>query len=142
VNHCRTPACPNFAVPASTQPVAPHRPPAGSVGTGDGHHRDVTPKGAPALVCQTCDVLILVKSNQGIQRRSTASRPIFESRGDRPARPEDAPTAARSSATIQHYLTYTAALMTNTAQRDAAEGFIKFLVSPEAKSTLAANGVN
>jgi molybdate transport system substrate-binding protein len=43
---------------------------------------------------------------------------------------------------FQHYLTYSAALMTNTAQPDAAEGFIKFLVSPEAKSTLAANGIN
>jgi len=41
---------------------------------------------------------------------------------------------------LQSTLTYTAALMANTSQRDAAEGFIKFLVSPEAKEAFAANG--
>ena len=41
---------------------------------------------------------------------------------------------------LQSILTYTAVLMTNTSQRDTAEGFIKFLVSPEAKGTFAANG--
>ena len=41
---------------------------------------------------------------------------------------------------LQTTLTYTAVLMANTAQRDSAEGFIKFLVSPEAKETFAANG--
>lgn len=43
---------------------------------------------------------------------------------------------------FQSSLTYTAVLMTKTAQRDTAEGFIKFLVSPTAKSAFAANGVN
>ena len=41
---------------------------------------------------------------------------------------------------LQSALTYTAVLMTNTTQRDTAEGFIRFLVSPEAKATFAANG--
>lgn len=42
----------------------------------------------------------------------------------------------------QSSLTYTAVLMTKTAQRNTAEGFIKFLVSPKAKDAFAANGVN
>ena len=41
---------------------------------------------------------------------------------------------------LQSTLTYTAALMANTSQRDTAEGFIKFLVSPEARRAFAANG--
>jgi molybdate transport system substrate-binding protein len=41
---------------------------------------------------------------------------------------------------LQSTLTYTAVLMANTSQRDTAEGFIKFLVSPQAKETFAANG--
>lgn len=41
---------------------------------------------------------------------------------------------------LQSTLTYTAVLMANTLQRDTAEGFIKFLVSPEAQDTFAANG--
>lgn len=41
---------------------------------------------------------------------------------------------------LQSTLTYTAVLMTNTTQRQTAEGFIKFLVSPEAKESFAANG--
>jgi molybdate transport system substrate-binding protein len=41
---------------------------------------------------------------------------------------------------LQSTLTYTAVLMTNTTQRETAEGFIKFLVSPEAKESFAANG--
>ena len=41
---------------------------------------------------------------------------------------------------LQSTLKYTVVLMTNTSQRDVAEGFIKFLVSPEAKETFAANG--
>lgn len=41
---------------------------------------------------------------------------------------------------LQSTLTYTAAVMANTSQSDTAEGFIKFLVSPEAKDTFAANG--
>lgn len=43
---------------------------------------------------------------------------------------------------FQSYLTYTAVLMTKSSQRDTAEGFINFLVSPTAKRTFAANGVN
>lgn len=43
---------------------------------------------------------------------------------------------------LQSNLTYTAVLLAKTAQRNAAEGFIKFLVSPTAKATFAANGVN
>ncbi|CAG4894560.1 molybdate ABC transporter substrate-binding protein [Paraburkholderia gardini] len=41
---------------------------------------------------------------------------------------------------LQSTLTYTAVLMANTSQRDTAEAFIKFLASPEAKETFAANG--
>lgn len=41
---------------------------------------------------------------------------------------------------LQSTLAYTAVLMTNTSQRDAAEGFIAFLLSPAAKETFAANG--
>ena len=41
---------------------------------------------------------------------------------------------------LQSSLTYTAVLMANTSQRDAAEGFIKFLMSPKAQKTFAANG--
>jgi molybdate transport system substrate-binding protein len=41
---------------------------------------------------------------------------------------------------FQSSLTYTAVLMAKTSQRDAAEGFVKFLVSPKAKETFAANG--
>jgi molybdate transport system substrate-binding protein len=43
---------------------------------------------------------------------------------------------------FQSYLTYTAVIMTKTSQRATAEGFINFLVSPKAKGTFAANGVN
>jgi molybdate transport system substrate-binding protein len=32
--------------------------------------------------------------------------------------------------------------MANTSQRDTAEGFIKFLVSPKAKEAFAANGAS
>ena len=41
---------------------------------------------------------------------------------------------------LQSYLTYTAVSMTNTSNRDAAEEFIKFLVSPKAREAFAANG--
>jgi len=41
---------------------------------------------------------------------------------------------------FQSSLTYTAVLMAKTEQRDAAEEFVKFLVSPKAKETFAANG--
>jgi len=37
-------------------------------------------------------------------------------------------------------LTYTAAVMASTSQRAAAEGFVKFLTSPQAQDTFAANG--
>jgi molybdate transport system substrate-binding protein len=43
---------------------------------------------------------------------------------------------------LQDYLTYTAAPLTSTRQRDAAENFIRFLTSSKAKDSLAANGVN
>jgi len=42
---------------------------------------------------------------------------------------------------LQSSIPYTAALMTNAPQRMTAESFIKFLVSPKAKQTFAANGV-
>ena len=42
---------------------------------------------------------------------------------------------------FQSSIPYTAALMTSAPQRTTAESFIKFLVSPKAKETLAANGV-
>jgi molybdate transport system substrate-binding protein len=42
----------------------------------------------------------------------------------------------------QSSLTYVAVPMAQTAQRDTAEAFIKFLVSPKAKDAFAANGVN
>jgi molybdate transport system substrate-binding protein len=45
-------------------------------------------------------------------------------------------------AEFQSSLTYTAVLMAKTSQRDAAEGFIKFLVSPKAKEAFAANGAS
>jgi molybdate transport system substrate-binding protein len=41
---------------------------------------------------------------------------------------------------LQSTLTYTAVLLANTSQRDTAEGFIKFLMSPQAKEIFAANG--
>ncbi|HEX5211256.1 MAG TPA: substrate-binding domain-containing protein [Pseudolabrys sp.] len=41
---------------------------------------------------------------------------------------------------LQSSLTYTAVRMANTSQRDTAEGFIKFLVSPKAREAFAANG--
>jgi molybdate transport system substrate-binding protein len=41
---------------------------------------------------------------------------------------------------FQSSLAYTAVLMAKTSQRDAAEGFVKFLVSPKAKQAFAANG--
>jgi molybdate transport system substrate-binding protein len=41
---------------------------------------------------------------------------------------------------LQSTLAYTAVLMANTSQRDTAEGFIRFLVSPEAKEIFATNG--
>jgi len=43
---------------------------------------------------------------------------------------------------LQSFLSYTAVLMINSEQRDAAEQFIRYLSSPEAKSALTANGVN
>ena len=43
---------------------------------------------------------------------------------------------------LQSYLTFTAVLATNASQPETAESFIKFLVSPKAKDTFAANGVN
>jgi molybdate transport system substrate-binding protein len=42
---------------------------------------------------------------------------------------------------LQSSIPYTAALMTSAPQRATAESFIKFLVSPKAKQTFAANGV-
>ncbi len=42
---------------------------------------------------------------------------------------------------FQSSIPYTAALMTSASQRTTAESFIKFLVSPKAKQTFAANGV-
>lgn len=45
-------------------------------------------------------------------------------------------------AEFQSSLTYTAVLMAKTSQRDAADGFIKFLVSPKAKEAFAANGAS
>ena len=41
---------------------------------------------------------------------------------------------------LQSSLTYTAVLMANTSQRDAAQEFIKFLASPKAREIFAANG--
>jgi molybdate transport system substrate-binding protein len=41
---------------------------------------------------------------------------------------------------FQSTLTYTAVLLANTSQPDTAEGFIKFLMSPQAKKIFAANG--
>jgi molybdate transport system substrate-binding protein len=41
---------------------------------------------------------------------------------------------------LQSTLTYTAVVTTNTLQRDTAEGFIKFLLSPQAKDGFAASG--
>ena len=43
---------------------------------------------------------------------------------------------------LQSFLSYTAVLMINSEQRDAAEQFIQYLSSTEAKSALTANGVN
>jgi molybdate transport system substrate-binding protein len=43
---------------------------------------------------------------------------------------------------LQSSIPYTAALMTSAPERMTAESFIKFLVSPKAKATFAANGVN
>lgn len=45
-------------------------------------------------------------------------------------------------ADLQDYLTYTAAPLTSTRQREAAENFIRFLTSSKAKDTFAANGVD
>ena len=42
---------------------------------------------------------------------------------------------------LQHAIPYTAALTSSAPQRAAAESFIKFLMSPKAKQTFAANGV-
>ncbi len=44
-------------------------------------------------------------------------------------------------ADLQSSIPYTAALMTSAPQRATAESFIKFLTSPRAKQTFAANGV-
>lgn len=41
---------------------------------------------------------------------------------------------------LQSTLTYTAVLMANTSQRDTAEEFVKFLLSPKAREAFAANG--
>ncbi|ASL46863.1 hypothetical protein bAD24_III05695 [Burkholderia sp. AD24] len=41
---------------------------------------------------------------------------------------------------LQSILAYTAVLMANASQRDTAEGFIKFLMSPNARATFAENG--
>ncbi len=43
---------------------------------------------------------------------------------------------------LQSAIPYTAAVMTNAPQPGTAESFIKFLVSPRARETLAANGVS
>jgi molybdate transport system substrate-binding protein len=43
---------------------------------------------------------------------------------------------------LQSSIPYTAALMMNAPERGAAEAFIKFLVSPKAKETFAASGVD
>lgn len=43
---------------------------------------------------------------------------------------------------LQDYLTYTAAPLTSTRQREAAENFIRFLTSARAKGMFAANGVD
>jgi molybdate transport system substrate-binding protein len=41
---------------------------------------------------------------------------------------------------LQNTLTYTAVLMASSTQRETAEGFIKFLVSPEARDSFTMNG--
>lgn len=41
---------------------------------------------------------------------------------------------------LQSTLSYTAVPLANTSQRDTADGFIKFLISPEAKEIFSANG--
>ncbi len=41
---------------------------------------------------------------------------------------------------LQSSIPYTAALMTSALQPEAAEAFVKFLVSPQGRDTLAANG--
>lgn len=41
---------------------------------------------------------------------------------------------------LQSTLTYTAVLMADILQRDTAEGFIKFLLSPDARAAFAENG--
>lgn len=43
---------------------------------------------------------------------------------------------------LQQELTYTAVLMTNAAEPETAENFVKFLVSPKGQETFAANGVH
>lgn len=43
---------------------------------------------------------------------------------------------------LQSELTYTAVPMTGTTRRDAAQAFIRFLTSPEARRAFAANGVD
>jgi molybdate transport system substrate-binding protein len=43
---------------------------------------------------------------------------------------------------LQSFLSYTAVMMIDSEQRDAAGQFIHYLSSPEAKSALMANGVN
>ena len=42
---------------------------------------------------------------------------------------------------FQSSIPYTVALMTSAPERATAESFIKFLVSPKARETLATNGV-
>jgi molybdate transport system substrate-binding protein len=43
---------------------------------------------------------------------------------------------------LQNNLTYTAVVMINASERDAAKSFVRFLASPKAKDIFSANGVN
>ncbi|MGH6869382.1 MAG: hypothetical protein ACREDA_11060, partial [Methylocella sp.] len=69
VNHCRTPGCINFGVPALAKVAigaAAHQPGAAL----DGYHVDQSGKPGrvvPGVRCQKCKVKAVVKSNQGIK---------------------------------------------------------------------------
>jgi transposase-like protein len=67
VNHCRTPGCSNFGVPASTQPVALGRPRSDGIGIRDRYQIDITGKRVPVIACQECGIKAVIKSNQGVR---------------------------------------------------------------------------
>jgi transposase-like protein len=64
INHCRSPNCVNYGVPASIEPVPKGRRPKGA--PPEPYTVTGQKAGVPALVCNECKIQVAIKSNEGI----------------------------------------------------------------------------